>query len=305
MAQQLMDSRPYFGGRYVVALLEAEPSELSAALDAHGAVPIAVPTVSERLYVELEEVRELVDELAAGKYEVALFMSGSGVSSLFECAHEVGRRADLVSALRALTVACRGPKATAGLRRFGLYGKPEASAPLTSSSLMRALQQLDLAGRGVLRINGEPDDPLAKSLRAQGANLRDVSLEQRRSPRDTAEPEALLRMIVGGAVQALVVSCEIQFLHLFQVARRIELAREFVYALRKHVTVGALGTSSREILEAHGVTPHSLPAQPQPLITALIHFLNTRAAQGRGAASPGPLPSGSPITATTTPIIES
>jgi uroporphyrinogen-III synthase len=303
MAQQLTEPRLDFSGRAVVALLEARPSELNALLLAHGAVPIAVPVVSERLYVELEEVRRLVDELAAGKYEVALFMSGGAVSSLFECAHEIGRRGDLVSALRALTVACRGPKATAGLRRFGLYGKPEASAPLTSSSLTRALQQLELTCKGVLRLNGEPDDGLAKSLRAQGANLREVTLEQRRSPRDTAESEALLRMIVGGAVQALLVSCEIQFLHLYQVARRLELAREFVYALRKQVMVAALGTSSRDILEAHGVSPHSLPAQPAALVTTLLHFLDTRTAEG--ARSNQPRHVAESITVTTNPIIES
>ena len=84
-------------------------------------------------------------------------------------------------------------------------------------------------------------------------------------------------MIVGGAVQALVVSCEIQFLHLYQVARRLELAREFVYALRKQVVVAVVGTAVRDVLEAHGVRPHPMPAQPQMLIMALMHFLDTRA----------------------------
>src|SRR6478735_5249183 len=145
MAQRLNDSNSVFSGRAVVALLEARPSELSALLEAHDAVPIAVPAVSEALYLELEEVRCVIDELSAGRYEVALFMSGSAVSSLFECAHEVGRRGDLVSALRMLTIVCRGPKATACLRRFGLQGKVEASAPLTTQRMMRVLQQLELA----------------------------------------------------------------------------------------------------------------------------------------------------------------
>ena len=289
MAQQLTDSTSNFSGRAVVALLEAGESELAALLQAHEAVPIVVPAISEALYLELEEVRCLIDELASGKYELVLFMSGSAVSSLFECAQELGRRSALVSALRALTVACRGPKATAGLRRFGLYAKPEASAPLTTNSLLRSLQDLELSGRGVLRFNGEPDDALAKSLCAQRANLREVSLQQRRSAKDPAAAEALVRMLVGGAVQALVVSCEIQFLHLYQVARTLDLARELVYALRKHVTVAAIGTSARDVLEAHGVRPHPMPAQPQMLVMALMHFLDTRAVATRGAAGPSAL----------------
>ncbi len=291
MPQQLTDSRPNPDGRAVVALLEAVPSELSSLLHAHDAIPIAVPAVSEALYVELEEVRRLIDELAAGKFEVALFMSGGAVSSLFECAQEIGRGGDLTSALRTLTLACRGPKATARLRRFGLYAKPDALGSHTTSSLLRALQQLELAGKGVLRFNGDADDLLAKSLWAQRANLLEISLRQRRSAKDTTAAEGLLRMIVGGAVQALVVSCEIQFLHLYQVARKLELAREFVYALRKHVVVAVVGTSARDIVEAHGVRPHSMPAQPQLLIMALMHFLDTSAGALRRAASPGLLPS--------------
>ena len=291
MAQQLSDSTINDRGQPLVAVLESDPSELHALLQTHHATPITVPAVSKALYEELEAVRCLVDEFAAGKYEVALFMSGSAVSALFECAHELGRRGDLVSALRGLTVACRGPKATAGLRRFGLHARPGTSAPLTSSSLARSLQKLHLAGRGVLRFNGEPDDALAKSLRTQGANLREISLVQRRSVKDTAASEALLRMIVGGGLQALVVSCEIQFLHLYQIARRLELVREFVSALRKQVVVAVVGTSARDVVEAYGVRPHLLPAQPQMLVMALMHFLDVRAGTARGAISQSPLPS--------------
>jgi len=291
MAHEVSDSNSIRSGRAVVALLEAQPSELSSLLQAHDAISIAVPAVSEVLYQELEEVRCLIDELASGRFEVAVFMSGSAVSALFECAREVGRRADLISALRSVTISCRGPKATAGLRRFGLYAKPEAGAPLTTNSLVRSLQQLDLAGRGVLRFNGEPEDALAQSLRAQGAHLREIALTQRRSAKDTAESEALVRRVVGGEVQALVVSCEIQFLHLYQVARRLELARELIYSLRKRVVVAVVGTSARDVVEAHGVRPHVMPTQPQMLIMALMHFLETRAGVLRGAMSHNPLPS--------------
>jgi uroporphyrinogen-III synthase len=294
MAQPLTESRPNFSDRLVVALLESGPSELAGLLHAQDAVPIAVPAVSEALYLELEEVRRLIDELASARYEVALFMSGGAVSSLFECAQELGRRGDLVSALRSLTIVCRGPNATARLRRFGLYAKVDPSASLTTRSLMRTLQELDLAGKGVLRFNGEPDDQLARNLREQRAKVRETTLGQRRSAKDTAASEALLRMIVGGAVQALVVSCEVQFLHLYQVARRLELARELVYSLRKRVVVAVVGKSARDTLEAHGVRPHPMPPQPQMLVMALMHFLDTRAAATLGAASRSPSPNALP-----------
>jgi len=288
MEKQFSESRPSHGGRALVAVLEAAPSELSALLRTHAASPIAVPRVSEALYLELEEVRELIDALGAGKFELALFMSGDAVSALFECAEELGRRVELVVALRALTIACRGPKATAALRRFGLHAKPEAGALLTSGSLLRAVQELELRGKGVLRVNGERGDALAKYLHSQQANLRDISLQQRRSPNDTAEARALIGMIIARSIKALIVSCEVQFLHLHQVARGLDVARELVYALRKHVVVAAVGTSVRDILEAHGVRAHTMPAQPQMLVMALMHFLDSRANAERSVASAGP-----------------
>src|SRR6478609_8074149 len=86
--------------------------------------------------IEPEAVRELLDELRAGRHEIVIFMTGVAVSLLFELAQELGRHAELVSALRNLTTVCRGPKPTAALRGFGVPATLSAREPFTAAELI-------------------------------------------------------------------------------------------------------------------------------------------------------------------------
>jgi len=277
MSSAYSESKTSGKQRPVFALLEAsENGELARLLADHGGAVAALPTVSEALFDEVEAVRRLLDELAAGRHPVVIFTTGTAVSSLFEISQELGRRAELVAALRRATTACRGPKAAAVLRAFGLTSTLGAGAPLTTARLIHSLGRLELAGRAVLRFNGDPEDALAEKLRAQRANVREIWLYQRRSPNDVEPFEDLVRRIVGRRVDALIVTCDVQYRHLYQVARSIDLERGLVSALRKDVVVATVSASCQEIIEAHGVRPQMLPAQPQLLVPALMRFLDKR-----------------------------
>ena len=263
--------------RPLVALLESSPcGELASALQDQGGVGLVVPTVSAALYGELEEVRGLLDDLASGRFEVVIFMSGTSVWSLVELAEELGRRGELISALRRVTTACRGPKAVAVLRGYGVLATLGAGEPMTSTRLIHVLGELHLARQRVLRFNGEANDAIAEKLQAKSANVREVSLLQRRSRGQTQVAEDLVRSIIRRGVDALIVTCDIQFRHLYQIARRADLARAFVQALRKDVLVATVGVTCQDIIEAHGVRPHVMPGHPKILVMALLRFLDKR-----------------------------
>src|SRR3954469_10441053 len=116
--------------RPVVALLEARmKSELARLVEKHGGAPLCVPAVRETARVEPEAVRELLDELSAGRHEVVIFMTGVAVSLLFELAQERGRHGELFTPLRTATTVCRGPKPTAARRGFGVPPTLSAREP--------------------------------------------------------------------------------------------------------------------------------------------------------------------------------
>src|SRR6187200_117328 len=93
--------------RPVVALLEARmKSELARLVEKHGGTPLCVPAVGEAPRLEPEALRELLDELHAGRHEVVIFMTGVAVSLLFELAQELGRHTELITSLRNTTTVC-------------------------------------------------------------------------------------------------------------------------------------------------------------------------------------------------------
>jgi len=275
--------------RPVVALLEARmKSELSRLVEKHGGAPLCVPAVRETPRIEPDAVRELLDELSAGRHEVVIFMTGVAVSLLFELAQELGRHAELVAALRNVTTVCRGPKPTAALRGFGVPPTLSAREPFTAAELIDALSDLEIAGRGVLLFNyGERSETLSETLLARRADLQEFWLYQWQFPVDLLPLEQLVRRIVERSIDALAITCQIQFRHLFQVAERLDLGRELLHALRKDVVVAAVGPTCRAIIEVHGVTPHVMPDHPKmgPLVMALMRYLDTKQGNERRAAS--------------------
>jgi uroporphyrinogen-III synthase len=275
--------------RPVVALLESRmKSELARLVEKHGGTPLCVPAVREEPHIEAEAVRELLDELASGRHEVVIFMTGVAVSLLFELAAELGRNAELVASLRNVTTVCRGPKPTAALRGFGVPPTLSAREPFTAGELIDSLSDLEISGRPVLLFNyGERSETLSETLLARRADLREFWLYRWQFPLDSKPLEGLVRRIVERSVAALAVTCQIQFRYLYQVAERLDLGRELVDALRRDVVLAAVGPTCRAIIEVHGVAPHVMPEHPKmgPLVMALMRYLDAKEGNERRASA--------------------
>jgi len=261
-----------------VALLEARMSpELARLVEKHGGTAVCVPALAEVPVTLGNELPALLDELARGAHEIVVFMTGAAISLLFEAADQLGRRAELVASLKAVTTICRGPKPSAALRGFGVPATLNASEPFTAAELIDALSSLELVGKRVLLFNyGERSETLSETLLARRAVLREFWLYRWKLPDNTAPLEALVQQIAQGEVSALAVTCQIQFRHLYQVAERIELETALVRALNARVLVGAVGPTTRAILEAYGVQRLVVPEHPKmgPLIVSLMRQLS-------------------------------
>lgn len=266
------------GSRPRVALLESRmKSELARLVEKHGGTPWCVPALGEAPDSAQEALGEVLRELEADGRVVVIFLTGVAVSILFEAAEQLGRRADLVAALRRATTVCRGPKPAAALRGFGVPTTMNARDPFTAAEIIDALSDLELAGRKVLLFNyGERGETLSETLLARHADLRELWLYRWVMPEDTEPLQGLVRALVEGGVDALAITCQIQFRHLYQVAKRIELERELVHALNERVVVAAVGLTCRAILEAYGVHPKVIPDHPKmgPLVVSLMRHLD-------------------------------
>ncbi len=265
------------GQRPVVALLESRMRrELARLVEKHGGNPLCVPALREVSAASHEVMRSTVDDLVAARHDVVIFMTGVAASLLFELAEQDGRRQELVSGLRRVTTVARGPKPTAALRGFGVPPTLTAREPFTSAELIDALNGIALEGCRVLLFHyGERSETLAETLRARHVELDERWLYRWLMPEDTRGLEGLIGSVIAGQVDALVITCQVQFRHLLEVARRVSLVPTLLDALRRGVVMAAMGPTCHAILQVHGVPVHVMPEQPKmgPLVRSLMIYL--------------------------------
>ena len=82
-----------------VAYVEARfLSEMGSLIVRHGGVPCAAPVLQEIYATDTPEVVELIDDLCAGRIEIAILQTGTGTRALFEAADARGRLPEVLSA---------------------------------------------------------------------------------------------------------------------------------------------------------------------------------------------------------------
>ncbi len=278
MAHKLLNASGVMSPAPIVALLESRmSSELARLIAKHGGTPLSVPAVRESPELTLPAARRLIDDLEAARYEMVIFMTGVAVSLLFEAAEQIGRRPDLVHALRQVTTVCRGPKPTAALRGFGLPPTLSAQEPFTAAEVLDAMSGIDLAGKRVLLFHyGERSDTLAETLIAWQANLEEFWLYRWLMPADLSGLQELVRRIVEREIHGLAITCQIQFRHLMKVAEDMRIERSLVRALNERVVVGAVGPKCTAVLQSRGVRVQVIPEHPKmgPLAVAMMRYIH-------------------------------
>jgi len=261
--------------------------ELSRLVEKHGGNPLCVPALREVPASSAAETRQVIDDLVNVRHDVAIFMTGVAAALLFEGAEQEGRRQELVRGLSSMTTVARGPKPTAALRGFGVPPTLTAREPFTSAELIDALSGLPLEQRRVVLFHyGERSATLAETLRARQVVLSECWLYRWLMPEDTRGLGELVASIISGEVDALVITCQVQFRHLIEVARQLSLANVLIEALRRDVVVAAMGPTCHATLQLYGVPVQVMPEVPKmgPLVRSLmLHLQQVTKAQAGGS----------------------
>src|SRR5215467_10644783 len=207
-----------FNGARIGLLESRMGAELATLIRNNGGEPRSAPSVQEVPLNRSREVAAFIDRVTAGSYKFVLFMTGVGVKALFKEAEELSRLDELLTALRATTTVCRGPKPIAVLKRFEIPVSIAAPEPNTTAEVIRALSGLKLANERVAMLHyGERADEMAEFLVSQGALLDELCLYEWQLPEDTGPMKALIGEVIGGKIDAVAFTSKIQVRHLFQV----------------------------------------------------------------------------------------
>jgi uroporphyrinogen-III synthase len=263
-----------------VALLEARmSSELAALVTRQGGEPLCAPAVREATLDAGAAVAALLNRLSAGEIAVIFFLTGVGVKALLQEAEGLNRAQELLESLRKTITVARGPKPSSVLKQLQVPISLSIQQPYTTVEILAALDGLELQDKGVALLHyGERNAPLAEALVSRGAWLEEICLYEWQLPEDLEPLKGLIDEIIGGRVDAVAFTSQIQARHLFQMAVELGKSEELREALRTKTIVAAVGPTCAAAIESFGVPPQIVPTPPKmgQMILALAEYLEQK-----------------------------
>ncbi|HUR32774.1 MAG TPA: uroporphyrinogen-III synthase [Vicinamibacterales bacterium] len=260
-------------GRTVALLESRKAGELAALVERFGGTPLSVPSVREVL--REDDFVPLLGRLVNGGFDMVVVLTAAACEALFAEAERHGLLDGVVSALAGLTLVARGPKPLLPLRKRGLVAGVVTGKPHTTDELLEALAGTSLRSARVLLLHyGERNDSFSRALAERGAQIEDLSLYEWALPETLAPLHALIDATVGGRIDAMLFTSQIQFRHLLQVAFDTGRDGELTRALRDQVIVGSVGPVCTRAMRAAGVVPDVMPHLPNgpSLVQALADY---------------------------------
>ncbi len=261
-----------FDGLRVLSLESRRAAEMAELIRKQGGEPFVAPSMREVPLAADAATAQFTERLYAGQFDMMVLLTGVGTRQLHRL---LGPR--FVEALRAITLAARGPKPAAALREMGLAPAVIAPEPTTWRELLQALE-----GRPEKRIAvqeyGRTNPELLDGLRARGADVAAVRVYQWDLPEDPAPLREAARRLAAGQVDVALFTTAIQVSHLARAAREQGIEDAALEALRR-CFVGSIGPTTTEALEEFGVRPAFEPSHPRMGVLVL------EAAQRSGGTS--------------------
>jgi uroporphyrinogen-III synthase len=255
-------------GRKIALLEHRHRDELAALVRDLGGVPVSAPAIGE--VACHDDLGTFIDGLADHRFSIAVFLSGAGPATLLAEAERRGRLRPVLDALRHVTIACRGAKPLATLKRYGLKPQITTARPHTTNEIVAALASIDVTDRGVVLVHyGERNLTVADHLRTRGARLKEISPYSWTLPEDLEPISHVVRETIAHGIDAVLFTNQIQCRHLFEVASGMSRARGLALSLNQHDVVGAVGPVCAKALQRVGVTPDVVP--PAANMPSLIH----------------------------------
>ena len=251
--------------------------EMAGLVERFGGRPYSVPAVREAPIPDAGTIEPFLNALCAGSFSLVVFLTGAGVTALLREAERLERLAETIDGLRRTSIACRGPKPAAVLRRHDVPIQVSAAEPYTTAELLAALNALDLSGTRVAIVHyGERNRVLAEALEARGADLEELCLYEWLLPEDLSPLRTLVGELIAGAVDAIAFTSQIQGRHLFQVAAEMGRSDDLTNALNTRTVVASIGPVCDAALRTLGVVPRVQPAHPKmgSLISALADYID-------------------------------
>ena len=242
-------------------------AEMAKLIANFGGEAMVAPSMRE---VPLESNTEAVAfarSLAAGGFDMAIFLTGVGTRALARVVATVYPVEQFAAALRKISIVARGPKPVAALKELGVEATVTVPEPNTWRDLLHALDEkseaLPLRGRRVaLQEYGKSNAELIEGLAERGATVTRVPVYQWALPEDVAPLRAAIEAMAHGKVELVLFTTSVQVMHMMEIAKNMNLGDKLREGLGRTV-IGSIGPVTSDELREHGFTPDFEPAHPK------------------------------------------
>jgi uroporphyrinogen-III synthase len=264
-------------GLRVLSLESRRADEMAKLIGSYGGEAVVAPSMREVPLESSTEALAFADRLAAGDFDMIIFLTGVGTRALARVVETVYAREQFVTALRRATVVARGPKPVAALKELGVPVTLAVPEPNTWRDLLRALDErkesLPLNGRRVaVQEYGSSNPELLAGLSERGARVTRVPVYQWAMPDDIGPLRAAVDAIADGRIDVALFTTSIQITHLLRTAADMNLEGKIHDAFAR-IVVGSIGPITSEELREHGLPVDFEPEHPK------MGFLVNEAAQ--------------------------
>ena len=250
-----------FKGLTVASFESRMAAEMTRLIKRQGGTPLVTPALRELPLEDNSAALRFGDQLLAKGLDVLILMTGVGTTTLFEILHHRFPKDAIALALNDTVLVARGPKPVAALKALGFQPTLTVPEPNTWADVVSTLDASRSVGglRVAIQEYGQANADLQEALRQRGADVVSVPVYRWALPEDTAPLKRVLREILAGHVQAVLVTNAAQIDHVMQVLEEEGLSAPFKEACKKLV-VGSIGPTASDRLRSHGVPVDLEPA---------------------------------------------
>jgi uroporphyrinogen-III synthase len=262
-----MTEQSKLAGLRILALESRRAGEMAKLIAAYGGKAIVAPSMREVPLESNTEAIAFAHTLAAGGFDIAIFLTGVGTRALARVVQTIYPIEQFAEALRRIPIVARGPKPVAALKELGVPVTLAVPEPNTWRDLLRTLDEksdsLPLAGRHVaVQEYGVSNPELLAGLAERGAQVTRVPVYQWALPENTGPLRAAVHAIVNGEIDIAVFTTSVQIVHLLQIAREMNLESQVRAGLAR-IVVGSIGPVTSEELREQGIAPDFEPVHPK------------------------------------------
>jgi uroporphyrinogen-III synthase len=260
-----------------VALAEGRQLEdLAQMLAKEAARPLRCPMVSILDAPDPAPVLAWLRELAAGRFDYVVLLTGEGLRRLLALADREGIRQAAIKGLTRTVTVTRGPKPVRALREVGLTPSKVAESP-TTEGVIAALRQEPLQGKTVgVQLYSEANPPLTDFLAAAGAIVRTVAPYVYAPAADVERVIELINRMMRGEVDVIVFTSSPQVDRLYEVAAERGIERDLHEGLGK-TRVAVVGPVVADNLRHRGVRVDICPEQGFVMKNLVQHIVRALA----------------------------